>query len=248
MDRPANLTKRMKLMKRAARYFVREWFSPYHSRELTVKGVVPKQYIKRFIPDDPIIVEAGAHLGWDTIEMSTLWSKGIIHAFEPVPGLYGQLQNNTSGLENVRLYPCALSDKTGIANLFVSSGSSDASSSLLPPKEHLSEHPTVYFEESIDVPAITLNEWARENGVEKVDLLWLDMQGYELAMLKASSELLRTVSAVYTEVSLKEQYEGTPLYPEIRRWFEEQGFKVEREELAWADAGNVLFVRNKNAY
>ncbi|MEK6285218.1 MAG: FkbM family methyltransferase [Acidobacteriota bacterium] len=238
----------MSLIKRATRHFVKERLSPHHPREQTIKGVVSKQYIKRFIPDDPIIVEAGAHLGWDTIEMSTLWSKGIIHAFEPVPDLYGHLQENTNGLENVRLYPCALSDKTGIANLFVSSGSSDASSSLLRPKEHLSEHPTVYFEEAIDVPTITLNQWAKENRVEKVDLLWLDMQGYELAMLRASCELLRTVSAIYTEVSLKKLYEGTPLYSEVREWCEEQGFEVEREELAWADAGNVLFVRNKNVF
>jgi 2-O-methyltransferase len=235
----------MNPIKRAAKYFVKERFSPY--RQTIIRGVVPKQYIKRFIRDDPTIVEAGAHAGWDTIEMSQLWSNGTIHAFEPVPSLYAQLQSNTKGLGNVRLYPYALSDKTGIANLFVSSGSSDASSSLLPPKEHLSEHPSVYFEESIDVPTITLNEWAKENGIEKVDLLWLDMQGYELAMLRGSCELLRTVSAIYTEVSLKEQYEGTPLYPQVRGWFEEQGFKVEREELAWADAGNVLFVRNKNA-
>lgn len=73
------------------------------------------------------------------------------------------------------------------------------------------------------------------------------MQGYELAMLKASCALLKTVSAIYTEVSLKEFYEGAPLYPEVCGWLEQQGFRVEREELAWADAGNVLFVRNKNA-
>jgi FkbM family methyltransferase len=237
----------MGLIKRAARYFVKERFNPHPPREQATKGVVPKQYIRRFIPVDPIIVEAGAHLGWDTIEMSTLWSEGTIHAFEPVPRLYTQLQENTNGLKNVRLYPFALSDKTGVANLFVSSGSSDASSSLLRPKEHLSEHPSVYFEESVGVPTTTLNEWSRENGLEKVDLLWLDMQGYELAMLKASCELLKTVSAIYTEVSLKESYEGTPLYPEVRGWIEQQGFRVEREELAWADAGNVLFVRNKNA-
>jgi len=69
------------------------------------------------------------------------------------------------------------------------------------------------------------------------------MQGHELAVLKASTELLKTVTAVYTEVSLKELYQGTPLYPVVRAWLEGEGFQVEREELAWVDAGNVLFVR-----
>jgi FkbM family methyltransferase len=211
----------------------------------SARGVVPKGYMRQFVPGTPIVVEAGAHVGSDTIEMSKIWPGGTIHAFEPIPDLFRKLKENTSGLKNVRLYPCALSDSTGVANMFVSRGSSDGSSSLLLPKEHLSQHPTVYVEEIIEVPTITLSQWAIENNVGRVDLLWLDMQGYELAMLKASGELLRTVSAVYTEVSLKELYQGTPLYPMLREWLEGEGFKVEREELAWVDAGNVLFVRGR---
>jgi len=44
-------------------------------------------------------------------------------------------------------------------------------------------------------------------------------------------------------VNLKEMYEGVALYPEMRQWLEVQGFSVKREEIPWADSGNVLFVR-----
>ena len=204
---------------------------------------VPKSHITRFLPSNPIIVEAGAHNGSDTIEMSKTWPEGTVYAFEPIPEIFDRLVRRTRGLNNVHLFPLALSDKTGTANIFVSSGPSDGSSSLMAPKEHVLVHPDVHFKKTIVIRTITLDVWAKENGIERVDFLWLDMQGYELAMLKASSRILQTVRVIHTEVSLKELYEGVPLYSEVRKWLDERGFRVEREELLWADSGDVLFVR-----
>jgi len=77
-----------------------------------------------------------------------------------------------------------------------------------------------------------------------VDLLWLDLQGYELDVLKAGLAVLENVQAIYTEVNLKELYVGAPLYGELREWLEVRDFKVEVEDIPWEDGGNVLFVRN----
>jgi hypothetical protein len=90
---------------------------------------------------------------------------------------------------------------------------------------------------------VSLDDWARENEIAKVDLLWLDLQGLEFDVLSASSLVLPTVKVIYTEVSLKEMYEGARLYPEYRRWLEDQGFEVVAEDLRWADMGNVLLAR-----
>ena len=166
-----------------------------------------------------------------------------IHSFEPIPQLFAQLKENIKPYNNIFPYSVALSDFTGNSEMFVSSGTSQFSSSLLTPKEHLTEHPEVNFHTKIKVKTITLDHWAQDNNVDRIDLLWLDLQGSEPAVLKASPKILNTVKAIYTEVSLKELYNATPLYPEFRQWLEAQDFRVEREELAWEDAGNVLFVR-----
>ncbi len=50
---------------------------------------------------------------------------------------------------------------------------------------------------------------------------------------------------IYTEVHLGETYVGIPQYPEVRRWFEEQGFRSAHEDLSLNGEGNVLFVRHK---
>lgn len=209
------------------------------------KGTIPKRYFHSFLPTNPIIVDAGAAHGIDSVEMAKIWSLGTIYAFEPIPKVFSELINSTATWTNIHTFNLALSDTTGTFDMFVSGGDSDYSSSLLEPKEHLSEHPTVSFDEKISVKTITLDQWAADNQIINIDLLWLDLQGSEPAVLKASPKILQTVKVIYTEVSLKELYEGTSLYPEFRSWLESQGFRVEREELAWEDAGNVLFVREQ---
>lgn len=208
-------------------------------------GEIDKGSFAPFLPGDPIIVEAGAHSGSDTIEMARFWPHGMIHAFEPMPELYRSLQARTRRKRNVTTYPLAVGDHDGTATFFVSSGASDASSSLLNPKDHLVDHTDVAFSRQIEVKVTTLDSWAAAYGIARVDFLWLDMQGFELRTLKAAPRLLATVRVIYTEVFLKESYSDVPLYPEVRAWLLEQGFRVEREELPWIDAGNVLFVRER---
>ena len=207
-------------------------------------GHIRKEYIGRFLPPAPVIVEAGAYEGGDTREMSALWPKAYIHAFEPVPPLFERLTAATRDLRNVAVYPLALGGRSGRVRMHVSKGASTASSSLRAPKQHLMEHPDTRFDQDTDVVVITLDEWAAQNGVGQVDFLWLDVQGCELDVLKAGEHVLRSVCAIHLEVCLKEMYEGVPLYPELRRWLEERGFRVLCEALPWPDMGNVLFVRH----
>ena len=201
---------------------------------------IPKLYMKLLLPEAPVVVDAGAHVGSDTIAMSRLWPRGTIHAFEPVPALFQKLTANTAGLPNVHRYPLALGPGVGTAEMFVSGGGSDASSSLLPPKEHLQINPHVSFGERITVQTSTLDAWARENGAPNLDFLWLDMQGAELAMLKAAPRSLSSVRLIHLEVSRVEVYEGNPLYPEVRAWLEAQGFRLEAEEIPAVPTGETL--------
>ena len=208
-------------------------------------GEISKKRIIKYLSDDPIIVEAGAHIGIDTIEMSKLWPKGTIHAFEPVSNIFEQLSTNTRQFNNVNRYKLALGNKTEKRKIFISSGISNASSSLLRPKEHLKMHPDVLFEQDELVDVITLNDWVKKYNINRIDFLWLDLQGNELAVLKAAEELIPEVRVIYTEINLIENYEGCSLYSEIKAYLYVLGFSLHKEKLPWADAGNALFVNNK---
>ncbi len=205
---------------------------------------INKMYIKKYLPDNPVIVDAGANNGSDSIEMARLYRKVKIYAFEPLPSVFEQLERNIRKYKNINAFRLALSNKNGEQDLHVSSGASNGSSSLLKPETHLVDHPDVLFREKIRVQTVTLDEWAQQNDINAVDFLWFDLQGYEMEVLKASTVILPTVKVVHMEVSTKNTYDGVTLYPEAKLWMENNGFYVDQEAIpkGW-DMGNVLFVR-----
>jgi FkbM family methyltransferase len=204
---------------------------------------IPKRALKRYLPTDPVIVEAGAHHGLDTLQFTRLWPAGQIHAFEPVPHVYEHLQRNTAPYSNVRIYQLALGDRDAAMPMWLSDRTHDYSSSLLEPREHLDEFPEIAFEETTSVQVTTLASWAEREGIDRIDGMWLDMQGYELPALKAAGPILDTTRAIIMEVSAKELYARVPLWPEVRAWLESQGFQIEQEHWHRQGFGDVLVAR-----
>jgi FkbM family methyltransferase len=202
---------------------------------------ISKKIIEYYLPPNPIIVEAGAHIGRDTRKMNIAWPTSTIHAFEPVPELFAILSHNVLPNSNIFCYPLALSNITGITTLFMSSGRSTATSSLLEPTKQFRKSDTIFT--PIEIQTTTLDDWAQKYYINRVDCLWLDMQGAELLVLKASPTLLKTVSVIYTEVNFIQRYKGMPLYPEIKQWLIEQGFTIVHEACKSSDWGNILCVR-----
>lgn len=208
------------------------------------EGFITKEFIRQFLPDYPLIVEAGAHIGRDTVKMATLWPDATIYAFEPVPELFKQLCERTKDYPNIHTFACALSNKKATALMHVSTGASTAASSLLEPYEYKKSRPEVVFH-MITVETTTLDLWAKEQGISHVDFLWLDMQGHELEVLKAAPRVLATVKALLIEASLTERFKTNPLYKEIRTWIESQGFKAMLQDTPEHNKVNVFFVREK---
>jgi hypothetical protein len=95
------------------------------------------------------------------------------------------------------------------------------------------------------IESITLDDFCEQEKIEKIDLMWLDMQGAEPSVLKNSITTLSKTRYLYTEVSLIETYENVLLYPQYKEFLEINNFEVVFEDLPHQDMGNVLF-RNKN--
>jgi FkbM family methyltransferase len=207
-------------------------------------------YIKQYIPENPVIVEAGAFDGYETLRMATVWPQAIIHAFEPIPAAFKKLEQNTAHLPTIHCYQMALSDTNGNAPFYVAEkpdkpGIPTQASSLRMPKERLNYSP-IQFPYTISVPTITLDTWAKQYAISHVDLLWLDMQGYELNVLMTAPHILTQVSALYIEVSLIESYEGQARYPEVKHWLEQNGFYLFGRDFGDNTPkffGNALFIK-----
>ncbi len=206
--------------------------------------------IKEYLPDAPVIVEAGAFNGSDTKKLAAFWPQATIHTFEPVPEIFALLEENTAAIPTVRRYPVALSSTIGQQTFYVSQKPSRPerpfqAGSLHEPHERL-HHSDAIYPTTITVQTTTLDSWAHEHKVNHIDFLWLDAQGHELAIVQGATELLRTVKVLYTEVHFIQAYKEQPLYEELKKWIESQGFvmiaKDFTDQPTWF-FGNALFVR-----
>ncbi len=208
------------------------------------------RFITPYLPHNPVIIEAGAFHGYGTVIMAKNWPQTVIHAFEPVPDIFIKLEDKTSGLVQVRRYQIALSDTTGSAVFHLAEkpekpGIPAQAGSLLRPKERLSWSPMVY-QQNIEVETITLDDWAKQQNIEHIDFLWLDLQGHELAALKGATHLLQNATVVYAEVQFIEAYDQQPLFGEICTWLQNQGFSLVAQDFTDQTSwffGNAVFIR-----
>ena len=209
------------------------------------KGEIDKKFLKKTLKANPVIIEVGAHYGIDTLELSILFPESRIYAFEPFLQNFLQLQKNCQHLKNVTTVCVALSDSNGVNIFHQSSGSSNASGSILSPTNHLQRHPTVFFEgeDKSAVITITLDTYFNAIGISKVDLIWIDVQGAERLVLEGGKELLKKTCYVYLEVSEVPLYEGALAYSNMKLFMASLGFEVSQEFLPadWNSEGNVLF-------
>lgn len=204
--------------------------------------VFSRQLLRDFLPNDAIILEAGAHKGTDTIKLAKLFPYGIIHAFEPVPFLFQELKKNCRAYENIFCYQYALSNTIGTQTMYVTYGTLSATSSLFKPQDILQEHSDITYH-TITVATITIDAWASQHKINRIDFMWLDMQGGELDALKGAINILKTTHAILVEVNLTQRYAGIPRYQEIKEWLEIRNFSVYLEHMHHATWGNVLFLK-----
>ena len=214
---------------------------------------IPLFMIKKHVPKNPVILEAGAHLGEDTARLVHLLNPPRLYAFEPVPELFKSLKESTLALPAVECFPYALADKSGKSELHVSSGyheiserlrvPGDGSSSLLRPTGHFELCPNVEFNKKIEVTVTTVDDFAKQHNVKRIDFMWLDLQGMELKALQGAETLLKTVSSVYLEASTKELYEGAANYADAERWMRSRGFIPKYVAIPKDGHGNALFIK-----
>lgn len=210
--------------------------------------VISKYFLAKFLPKNPLIIEIGAHVGTDTVEMAVIWPKSRIYAFEPLPDVFSRLIFKTSSFNNIEVIQAAITDEvtTDKQKMYISNNS-NSSSSLLKPKDHLIYYSDIDFTESpATIDTVVLHEWLAKKGINKIDLIWIDAQGMELNIFMSLNDQLRLVDFIYTEVSLKEFYEGSGTYREVKDYLRIYGFELIVDDLVDGQLmGNALFKRSK---
>lgn len=197
-------------------------------------------------PKSPVIFDVGAWIGKTVNAHLDVFSDAQIHAFEPFPSSFEQLDKAFAENDKVHVQKVAISNSIGTANFH--SNNIETTNSLL--ASELTETADDFFrdtKETITVPTTTLDEYCSQNSIDSIDLLKLDIQGGELDALKGAKRLLqsKSISLIYCEVEFIEHYKDNPLYHDVASFLETYGYSFynfygavtdEHGELSWADA------------
>tara|TARA_R110000851_G_scaffold49435_1_gene118964 strand:- start:3814 stop:4479 length:666 start_codon:yes stop_codon:yes gene_type:complete len=174
------------------------------------------------------------HVGaWKAKEIST-----YRHEFGDVPvtfieanqKLEPHIIKSVSGFANVDYRMVAAGSHSGVGSLSLdkSGGHRGQSSSLLKPKEHLKRYPRIKFDSPVEVEVQPLDEIMQGKAF---NFLNIDVQGYELEVLKGAPRCLKDVYYIIVEVNKAELYGGCPMVNDIDDFL--QGFGFSRVETEW---------------
>jgi FkbM family methyltransferase len=180
-----------------------------------------------------IVVDGGAYDGSFSHECVRAFPNATIHAFEPTPASYSRLERSAQSASAIVCHRLALGSKCGAATLFMNTSSLTNSLRKSSNFGHQYFPAFVAEQTTAKVEVVTLAEFARNRGIDAIDILKLDLQGNELDAIVGAERLLETVKAILTEVQFVELYENTPLFPEIESYLRRRGKGFRALSIVW---------------
>jgi FkbM family methyltransferase len=157
-----------------------------------------------------------------------LFPAAVIYCFEPFPESFAVLQAALAGDGGVRPFKLALADRAGEAVL--NANVFPATNSLLATAPTAAEvwPGLVQTTGQVRVPTTTLDSFCREQSIDRIDVLKLDVQGAEPLVLRGGEGLLRSgrVRLVYAEVLTLPTYAGQAELHEFLSMMSGYGFEL----------------------
>lgn len=178
-----------------------------------------------------VIFEFGARYGEDTVEFAKRYKNASIYSFECNENTINQCRQYIKGFKNIVLTNKAVCDYDGFVKFYPIDkektittwidGNQGASSIMKASGKYEIEQ---YVQKETTVPCIRLDTFMNGLNINQIDVLWMDVQGAELAALKGLGDRLNDVVVIQCEVELMEIYTNQPLFYEIKKYLKRHGF------------------------
>ena len=171
------------------------------------------------------VVDVGANEGQWIAALLAATSVKRVEAFEPNPEAAARLREILKGRPECRVTQAAVGNSQGEMPLNITANS--VFSSLLEPQQTLQTDYSsgAIVQQSIMVPVTTLD--VALASLDSIDLLKIDVQGFEKQVLDGAEQLMQRTKTVLIETNLVSQYVGDQNLWELRRRLtEEFAFEV----------------------
>ena len=128
-----------------------------------------------------VVVDAGANIGiYSQFLSKCVGPRGKVHSFEPSPDNFRRLRSAMSGFSNVQANQLAVSDKTGESVLYISDNLN---------VDHRAYPTEGETRRTLSIQSTRLDDYFKPG--ERVDLIKMDIQGFEMHALRGTERVLR---------------------------------------------------------
>ena len=199
------------------------------------------------------VIHIGAYIGEEFNAYQKAQIKKMIF-FEPQYNIYQVLLQNISRDvkdEDIWVFNQAVGNMSGITNMYIASNPKDpllnipgsASSSILEPKKHLTDHPEVVFPYRQEIQINTLDNVMIENkfNISDFNFLNVDVQGYELEVFKGATQTLQYIDFILTEINGDELYKNCALVEDLDKFLNKYKFQRKQTEWVCKNWGNAFY-------
>lgn len=179
---------------------------------------------------NPVIVDVGAYVGEKSMYYKKIFPEAQVFCFEPFVESFNKLTTNVSAKKNVRLENIALSNYRGKAQFSVKTGFDQGNSLFESSNEEFGTIAADIMKESakVEVDVNTLDNYADEHDITKIDLLKLDIQGAELLALEGAEQLLKDkkIDFIYLEGQFLKMYKDQVYFHDICKYLYEKDYRL----------------------
>ncbi len=190
-----------------------------------------EHFFKTYLLRGDTVVDVGANIGTTTLTASVLiGSKGVVYSFEPHPRVFKYLKENIrlNKLGNIHLFNIAIGNKNGFVNFSDNPWVSDTTNHIV-------------VDSKTQVRISTLDDLLRPYNLGTIDLLKVDVEGYEKEVFRGGMEILGKTNCIFFEFLEKNYSNYEVSAREVLDILKENGFMVYKMK---GLGGNLLGVRD----
>jgi len=177
--------------------------------------------VRRWSGSD-VVFDVGANDGRTVLRLDRRLGRPRFYAFEPVAATYRTLVERTAHMKNVRCFQLAMGEAPGRQAIYLNERA--ALNSFSPT---WSADPRSAETEVVEVS--TVDQVMSEQEVERIHLLKIDTEGYEMEALRGSEQSLREsrIALVVAEVGFDQSAKAIVPLEEARRYLAGFGYRLQ---------------------
>ena len=198
-------------------------------RKGLLNNVAANIELEEFIKDLSFntLLDIGSNKGQFILLVENYFKEVDVHSFEPIKEILDKQKKLFKFKKNIFFYNFGIGKQNESKDFFITKRK-DSSSFL---KAEIDDNSDYTITKKIQMEIKSLDEILKNKNLITPILAKIDVQGYELQVLKGASILLKKIKYLIVEVSDNEIYSGQSIYVEILDYLKEKNFALLKESL-----------------